>query len=133
LAPQGGQEILPAALQLPEPFMLGQRVQDAAGEVFVPDPQLGQLIGRPAPKQRGEHHPKDFSQQLHLGLQTPLDFGYQGFRQSQVDQRLLHSLQVSLRAPLLMLQPLAVLPEVTLLGVRLPSLGLGHRGHGLLL
>jgi hypothetical protein len=46
-----------------------------------------------------------------LGLQPPLDLGRQGFRQSQVEQRLFQGVQEALRSALLVCQPLAVLPE----------------------
>ena len=42
-------------------------------------------------------------------------------------------LQEALRSPLLLLQPLAVLPKAALLGVLRTSLRSGHGGHGLLL
>jgi hypothetical protein len=65
LLPQPDQEGLAALLQLPDPLLLGQRPQEAAGEMLIPDPDLRQLVGTPAPKQGGEHHPKDVSQQLY--------------------------------------------------------------------
>jgi hypothetical protein len=68
-----------------------------------------------------------------LGLPPPLDLGRQGFRQSQVEQRLCQGVQEALRSPLLVCQPRAVLPEASLLGVILTSLRSGHVGHGLLL
>jgi hypothetical protein len=94
---------------------------------------LGQLVGRPAPKQRGDHHPKGVSEPFHWGLQTPLDRGRQGLRQSPVEQRLFQGLQEALRLPRLLLQPRAVLPEAALLGVVLTSWRSGHGGQGLLL
>jgi hypothetical protein len=68
-----------------------------------------------------------------LGLQPPLALGRQGLRQSQVEQRLFQGVQAALRSPWLVFQPLAVLPEASLLGVILTSLRSGHAGHGLLL
>ena len=46
---------------------------------------------------------------------------------------LFQGVQEALRSALLVCQPLAVLPEASLLGVMLTSLRSGHAGHGLLL
>lgn len=125
-------KVLAPTPQLAGPLRLGQRPQDTAREIFIPALILRQLIGLPACKTGGEHHPKDFAQQLHLGLQPPLDLGRQSLRQLQIVQRLFQGLQESLRTLWLLLESLAVPLEVTLCGIVLASLGSGHHWHRLL-
>jgi hypothetical protein len=62
LRPPPDHEVLAPTLPQPEPRLRGQCPQDAAGEVLVPDPQWGQLVGRPPPTQGGAHQPNDGSQ-----------------------------------------------------------------------
>src|SRR5882724_206058 len=133
MMPQGCEEILPAVLPLPHPLLLGQSAQYPRGQVLVPNAHLGQLVGGPAAQHRGEHHSKDLTQQLRLGLQPPLDLDRQGLWQTQVDQRLFEGPQIALRAHLLLLETLTVLPDAAPPGALLTSLGSGHAGHGLLL
>jgi hypothetical protein len=91
-------------------------------QVLVPQAHPGQFEGGLAPKERWEHQPEDFAQQLRLGLQFPLDLLHQGLGQSQLLKCLFEGLQVSLRPSLFALEVLTCFLETTLLSVLLSFL-----------
>src|SRR6266850_4871323 len=130
LPPQPAQEGLASTRQRPAPLLLGPCPQEAARDMLSPNPPLRQLVARSTSEPRGKPPPKDGSPPLHWGLQRPFDLGPQGLRQPPFAPRLFQGLQAALGSPWRSLQPRAVLPEATWLGMILPSLRAGHRGHG---
>src|SRR5262245_39461882 len=87
-----------------------------AHEVFIPAPHAAQFSVRAAPKQRGTHHPDDFSQELLLAVQAPFDLAHEVFRKPQVIKGLLEGLGGVLRLAAVVREALLRCAAATLSG-----------------
>src|SRR5918992_356277 len=97
VTPQRFQHLHAQASKPLEPGALGERTEQAGGQVLVPPSHATQFRVGAAPEQRGTHHSDDFPQELVLAAQAPFDLGHEVFRQPQVIEGLPESLGGVLR------------------------------------
>src|SRR5918992_2797638 len=97
VTPQRFQHLHAQASKPLEPGALGERTEQAGGQVLVPLSHATQFRVGAAPEQRGTHHSDDFPQELVLAAQAPFDLGHEVFRQPQVIEGLPESLGGVLR------------------------------------
>ena len=73
MAPQGTEDIVAELPETFEPGALRQGGQEPRGQILVPSPGAGQLMGTAAPKERGKHEAEDFPEELLLRAQATFD------------------------------------------------------------
>jgi hypothetical protein len=133
VTPQRHQHLQTQASQSLEPGALGQRAEQAGGQVLVPPAHTTQFRVGAAPEQRGTHHPDDFPQELVLAAQAPFDLGHEVLRKPQVIEGLLEGLGGVLRLAPITFEALVSFEAAALSGFRVFFDVLCGGGHSVLL